>query len=171
MFLKILCSLTLFSKCKACRVSLWSWRCSLCRSQRKRIVSWRLRTPCDWAGRGPALWPCAPTGFVGCLSACSKSFNRPQKHRSVKWKAEVNWKSIGKKGRSAVCQGGLRGRMKSAPGWGLLLSWDSSSPAYTLGTVGEERVTTRGPDSALQNQESWNTQASPKENSSSEIIP
>lgn len=51
------------------------------------------------AGRGLALWPCAPTGFVGCLSACSKSFNRPQKHRSVKWKAEVNWKSIGEKGK------------------------------------------------------------------------
>lgn len=143
---------------------LSSWQCSLCHSQRKRIVSWRLRTPRDWAGRGPALWPCAPTGFVGCLSTCSKSLNRPQKHRSVKWKAEVNWKINWEEGKVSSVSGRppWQAEVSSPPPpvcvgtplLGLLFP----SPAYTLGAVGEGTATTCGPDSALQNQESWSTQ-------------
>lgn len=61
-----------------------------------------------------------------------KGVYRPRKHWSVKWKAAVNWKSIAEKKRSAVCQGGLLGRLDPALGVGdapvlrLPLLWPAS---------------------------------------------
>lgn len=118
--------------------------------------------------------PCDPVPLLALLGVSVRMFKeayRPQKHWSVKWKAEVNWKSIVQEGRSAVCQEASLAGWSQPWGWGLLLSWDSPSPARTLGAVGEGTATTWCPDSVLQNQESWSTKASPKENSSGELVP